>query len=77
MTFFLRELTTAELDRVKRAEAKRERRDLRKRLMAAARKHLSTGFKLTHSAAQEKAAARTITDQLLAGKNPGLVEMLP
>lgn len=56
---------------------KRERRDLRRKLEKLARKHLSVGLRLHSTVAQEKSYARRIVDQLLAGKNPGLVETLP
>jgi hypothetical protein len=58
-------------------EAKRERRDLRRKLQKAARANLSLELRLHSTTAQEKAYAITIVNQLLAGKNPGLVEVLP
>lgn len=47
-----------------------ERRQVKHALQNAVKKNLSLDFRLNTTANQQKQAAKIITDQLLAGRNP-------
>lgn len=58
-------------------EEKKERRRLRHRLMAAVLKNHFHDWKFMATNAQLRAGARIVADQLLAGRNPGMWELIP
>jgi len=56
---------------------KRERRDVKHKLLAAVfAHHFSRDYKLCHTVAQQRADSRIVADQLLAGRNPHTAELL-
>lgn len=56
---------------------KKERRQLRQKLQAAAFNDIPIDVRLTSTIAQQRSIARSVADQILAGKNPGLAEPMP
>lgn len=58
-------------------EEKREKRRVKQALIQAVGKaHFSTRYKLTHTAAQQRADSKKVAEQILAGRNPAFIEAI-
>jgi hypothetical protein len=58
-------------------DEKKERRQLRRKLYTAVAANLPLATRLYSTNAQCRASVRTIADQIIAGKNPHEVQVLP
>lgn len=57
-------------------EEKKERRALRLKLYAAVERNLPLRLKLCSTVRQIRAYSRAVADQILAGKNPHMVQVI-
>ena len=58
-------------------DEKKERRRVKQALIEAVHKnHFSPAYKMSHTLAQQRADAKKVAEQMLAGKNPCFIEAI-